>query len=380
MRDSQPVWYEPESNAWNVYRYDDVAAILADYRTFSSDFARLFPDRADLTEGSIVAMDPPRHDQLRSLVSQAFTPRTIARLADRIEGLTEELLDQLDGAQHMELVADLAYPLPVTVIAELLGIPSSDRAQFKLWADALLSRSGGNPRARETLEAARSEIKHFHDYLHEHVSERRVRPRQDLLTDLVEAEIDGQRLGDAEIVGFATILLLAGHITTTLLLGNTLLCIDEYPAAQSALRVSPESIPGALEEVLRFRSPVPFTARVTTTDVQLRAQHIEAGQLVYAWLQSANQDERRFDGPELFNIDRQPNPHVAFGKGIHFCLGAPLARLESKIAIGVLLKRYSEIRVDRGQPIETYERFNGVRALHLEVSAAPSGPVAARAR
>jgi cytochrome P450 len=368
MRDTQPVWRDPDTGAWNVYRYDDVAAILSDARTFSSNFGKLFPDHHDgLLEGNIVAMDPPRHDQLRSLVSQAFTPRAIAQLEGRIGELTEELLNQLHGAAQVELVADLAYPLPVTVIAELLGLPAADRPRFKEWADVLLDHGNRDPKDESAIAAARVQLGHFHDYLREHVGQRRVQPRSDLLSDLVAAEIDGQRLNDDEIVGFATILLIAGHITTTLLLGNTVLSLDEHPAAQTALRADATAIPTAIEEALRYRSPVPMTARVTTTEVTLADQLIGPEQLIYLWLLSANHDERRFDRPDEFLIDRHPNPHLAFGKGIHFCLGAPLARLESRIVLGILLRRFSSIRVDPDQPVQTYARLNGVRQLDLQV-------------
>jgi cytochrome P450 len=368
MRDTQPVWRDPDTGAWSIYRYDDVAASLSDARLFSSNFSTVFPEHHDgLVEGNIVAMDPPRHDQLRSLVSQAFTPRAIAQLEGRIGELTEELLNQTHGAAEVELVADLAYPLPVTVIAELLGVPAADRARFKEWADALLDEGSSDPRDVAAMAAARAQVRHFHDYLREHVGERRLQPRSDLLSNLVAAEIAGQRLSDDEIVGFATILLLAGHITTTLLLGNVMLSLDEHPAAQAALRADPTAIPTAIEEALRFRSPVPMTARVTTTEVRLADQLIGPKQLVYLSLFSANHDERRFNRPDEFLIDRHPNPHLAFGKGIHFCLGAPLARLESRIVLGILLRRFASIRVDPDQPVQTYARFNGVRELHLQV-------------
>jgi cytochrome P450 len=370
MRDTQPVWRDPDSGDWHVHRYADVAAILADAHTFSSDFGAVFPDRADLMEGNIVAMDPPRHNQLRALVSQAFTPRAIDRLAGRIAELSEELLDQAASQPQLELVRDLAYPLPVTVIAELLGVPAEDRVRFKEWADALLDRDLPDRTKDASIKAAQLEIDKFHAYLEEHVARRRVEPRADLLTDLVAAEVDGARLSDAEIVGFATLLLLAGHITTTLLLGNAVLCLDEQPLAQAMLRADPSRVPSALEEVLRYRSPVPFTLRVTTREVQVGDQTIPPTQSVYVWLLSANHDERVFDAPECFDIGRQPNPHLAFGKGIHFCLGAPLARLEARIALTILLRRFSQIRVDPGYPIERYSRFNGVRTLHLLVERA----------
>jgi cytochrome P450 len=368
MRDSTPVRRDQDSGAWHVYRYDDVVRVLSNADRFSSDFGQVIPDRGELTEGNIIAMDPPRHDQLRSLVSLAFTPRSIAQLEGRIAELTDCLLDDLNGATKIELVQDLAYPLPVIVIAELLGVPTADRPRFKVWADALLNRSDNDLTSEEAVAAAAPQIRNFHDYLREHVIQRRERPRADLLSDLVAAEIDGQRLSDDEIVGFATILLLAGHITTSLLLGNALVCLDEKPQAQSLLRANPGAIPHAIEEVLRYRSPVPMTARVSRVDVQVGGQLIPARQMVYVWLASANHDERRFEDAEEFVPNRYPNPHVAFGKGIHFCLGAPLARLEARVALAALLRRFASIRVDPGQPTEWYPRLGGPRALHLIVS------------
>src|SRR5215218_7579884 len=282
MRDSDPVWRDPKTGLWNVFRYEDVAVVLTDYRTFSSDFSQFFPEQAELIEGNIVATDPPYHHQLRHLVSQAFTPRAIARLQARIGELTEELLDQTGGRTYIELVEDLAYPLPVTVIAELLGVPATDRSRFKTWADALLAQSNADP-----------------------------------------TDIEGKRLSDQEIVGFATTLLLAGHITTTALLGNTILCLDEHSQTQAALRANPAAIPGAIEEVLRYRSPVVQTGRVTTIEVRLGEQVIAPQQMLMVQLHSANHDHRRFENPDEFLFDRDPNPHVGFGKGIHFCLGAP---------------------------------------------------------
>jgi cytochrome P450 len=344
MRDTNPVWQDPKTGVWNVFRYQDVAAVLADYRTFSSDLSQVFPDMAKFAEGNLISTDPPYHHHLRHLVSQAFTPRTIARLEAHIEELTEELLDQAQGRTQIELVGDLAYPLPVTVIAELLGVPpTADPSRFRTGAE-------------------------FHDYICDHVGQRRIEPRQDLLSGLVAAEIDGQRLSDQEIVGFAALLLHAGHITTTALLGNAILCLDEHPQAQDALRDDSAAIPRAIEEVLRYRSPVARIERVTTAEVQLGEQMIAPRKMLNIWLLSANHDEREFEKPDDFVIDRHPNPHVGFGTGIHYCLGAPLARLESKIALGILLRRFSQLRVDPERPLEPYPAafgINAVRRLHL---------------
>ena len=372
MRDTDPVAWDPKLEVWNVYRYSDIAAVLGDHKTFSSDFRKVLRDRSDLSEGNILGMDPPRHHQFRSLVSQVFTPRAIGRLEGRIAGLTEELIDSTQGRSRIELVGDLAYPLPVIVIAEMLGVPAGDRPRFKVWADALLTRDSADPRDDATIEATRVQLRKFHDYLREHVRDRRTRPGEDLLSDLVAAEVDGRGLDDGEIVGFATILLLAGHVTTTVLLGNAIRCLDEHPRALEALRRGPETIPTAIEEVLRYRGPIARTGRVTASDVELGGRRLPAGALVNLWLLSANHDERQFEDPDGFVIDRHPNPHLGFGKGIHFCLGAPLARLESKIALGILLRRFARLRVDPEQPLEPYPNpgFNGTKRLHLLVEAA----------
>ncbi len=372
MRDAHPVWRDPQTGVWNVFRYQDAAAVLSDYRTFSSDFSQVYPQRAEFREGNILAMDPPQHHQLRGLVSQAFTPRAVALLEGRIGELTEELLNQTGDRTDLELVSDLAYPLPVTVIAELLGVPAADRHLFKSWADSLFARDTVDPNDEAAMEKSAAELRHFHDYLRSHVRERRSQPRSDLISDLVAAEIDGRRLDDQEIVGFATILLIAGHITTTILLGNTIRSLDEYPRAQAALRAGSVPIPVAIEEVLRYRSPFAVTDRFTTTHVEVGDEVIAPGQVVYAWLISANRDERQFENADQLVIERHPNPHLAFGKGIHFCIGAPLARLETKVALGVLLRRFSSLRVDREYPPEPYPSpgINGTRALRLVVERA----------
>jgi cytochrome P450 len=372
MRDTDPVWLDPATGVWNVFRYQDAVTVLADPQTYGSDFSDVFPDRTELTEGNILSMDPPRHHRLRSLVSRAFTPRAIAALDGRIAELTTTLLDETDGRDEIELVGDLAYPLPVIVIAEMLGVPSADRPLFKTWADALLSQEGTDPNDQAAIAQSARELGRFHEYLREHVAERRRRPRADLLGDLVAAEIDGQRLADQEIIGFATILLLAGHITTTVLLGNSIRCLDEHPEAENALRADPDAIPAAIEEVIRYTTPFAQATRVTTTETRLGGQVIPPRQVVSVWLAAANRDERQFERADAFVVDRAPNPHLGFGKGIHFCIGAPLARLEGRIALGILLRRYASLRVDRSRPMEPYAdpAINGVKTLHLRVEPA----------
>ena len=372
MRDTDPVSHDSRTGAWSVFRYQDVATVLADHQTFRSDLREVMPKTSDLIEGNILRMDPPRHHRLRSLVSKAFTPTAISHMEGRVAELTEELLDETGGRHQIELVSDLSYPLPVIVIAEMLGVPAEDRAKFREWADALLTRDSSDPFDTSQLEKAKAQLNHFYDYLRDHVARRRVEPRSDVLTDLVAAEIDGERLADSEIVGFATVLLLAGHITTTALLGNAIRCLDEHPEAQAALRADQAAIPLAIEEVLRYRSPFALLGRATTTEVQVGGKTIPPRQLVMAWILSANHDERQFENPDDFIMDRQPNAHVGFGKGIHFCIGAPLARLEARVALGILLRRYSQLSVDPTYRLEGYLNpgLNSTKTLHLLVEPA----------
>ena len=364
MRDAAPVWRDPNTGFWNVFRYEDAAAVMQDHHAYSSER----PGPGAL-EGNIVNMDPPRHDQLRSLVSQVFTPRAIAQLEPRIRAITEELLEQAAQENEIELIDALAYPLPVTVIAEMLGVPAADRPQFKRWTDQMHEMTDVDLMSEETRDQAMRVMQQFHDYLLEHVQERRRQPRNDLLSGLVSAELDGQRLSDAEIVGFATILLIAGHVTTTSALANAVLCLDEHPEAQHALRANLSQLPIAIEEVLRFRSPVTRVERVATRDVSLRGEPIARGEEVHVWIPSANHDERVFPNPDEFVFDRHPNRHLAFATGIHFCLGAPLARLELQCALEIMLRHFSWLRVDPARPPVAYPTpmFNGVETLYLLV-------------
>lgn len=364
MRDNTPVWRDPSTGYWNVFGYADAVAIMHDFHTYSSQ-----RPGAGVFEGDIINMDPPRHDQLRGIVSQVFTPRAITQLEPRIRAITEELLVQTDGRTELELIDDLAFPLPVTVIAEMLGIPAADRPLFRQWSNDLHRMTDVDLATDAARDEAVQLMSRFQNYLRDHVRDRRSQPRNDLLSGLVSAELDGLRLSDEEIVGFATILLIAGHVTTTSALANAMLCFDEHPEAQQALRVDPTKLPLAIEEVLRYRSPVGRVERVAMHDVSLRGCDITRGEEVHLWIQSANRDSGAFPNPDQFVFDRQPNRHLAFATGIHFCLGAPLARLELHCALEILLKRYSQIRVDLDRPAVPYPTpvFGGVEELWLKV-------------
>ncbi|HEU5439858.1 MAG TPA: cytochrome P450 [Ktedonobacterales bacterium] len=370
MRHEAPAHEDPRSGVLSVFRYDDVQRVLSDYEAFSSQRGR--PDGSAASaesalDTSLISSDPPRHRQLRNLVTQAFTPRAVAQLAPRITAIIGELLDRVGGAGdgRMDFIEDFAYPLPVIVIAELLGIPAAERAQFKRWSDAIVSVPSSTPAGGQLnfMDAQREMALYFSRLM----AERRTEPRDDLISHLITAEIGGQRLTEIELIGFCVLLLVAGNETTTNLLGNAILCFDEQPSAYERLRAQPNLIPSAIEEVLRYRSPVQSMFRTATGETAIGGVRTRAGQPVIAWIGSANRDEAQFSNAHVFDIERTPNRHLAFGHGIHFCLGAPLARLEAKLALGALTTRFRTIHRVPGAPLHWMESsiVYGVKALPI---------------
>jgi cytochrome P450 len=355
----KPVEFDEEVGLWNVYGYPEVVQALSDPKTFSSDLKAIYPGEFEdpFDDGNLLQMDPPGHRELRNLVSHGFTPKIVADLEPRISRLTHELLDAVDGHDEIELVAALAYPLPVIVIAELLGVPSSDRDLFKAWVDTMFSAKDQFSLKEDKYEEMARANQEMHvalqpmvDYFTDHARQRRVRPREDLLSKLVQARVDGEGLSDRQVVNFAILLLVAGHITTTLLLGNTVLCLDAHPEQAAKVRADRTLVPSAIEESLRLISPFPATARVTTTGVELGGQQVPKGQLLMVCGGAANRDDRQFTDPQTFDAARDPNPHLGFGRGVHFCLGAPLARLEGRIVLNILLDRLPHLRLDPASP------------------------------
>lgn len=288
-------------------------------------------------------MDPPRHRQLRTLISQAFTPRVVAQLEPHITSIVHSLLDEVQDKGEMDVVDALAFPLPIIVIAELLGVPPADREQFRQWTTDYV---GSDYALR--LETA----KKIAFYFHRLIEQRKQEPREDLISEFLRAEVDGEHLPEQDILGTCLLLLIAGHETTTGLISNAIVCLDEHPEALHQLVAQPDLLPGAIEEVLRYRAVVHTMPRVAATDTVLYGHEIKRGNLVLPLFASANLDEEQFPHANRFDIHRTPNRHLGFGYGIHFCLGASLARLETRIALEAMLERFPGLHRVRGIPLE----------------------------
>ncbi len=364
----RPVLYDPQQQAWGVYRYAEVKAVLTDYANFSSEIPQARNDEA--FRETLISVDPPRHRQLRNVIAKAFTPGAIARLAPRIATLSHQLLDAIDTEGRFDLVNTFAHPLPVMIIAELLGVPAADRPQYKLWADGLLEGDASMfLRDEARIARARRILAEMDDYFRGILAERRRRPQDDLITQLLVAEVDGERLSEEQILSFCMLLLTAGHITTVNLIANAMVCLLDHPQAIDRMRREPDLIPKGLEEVLRFRSPVQWLVRIAKQDLILGGERVGEGQMIIAFVGSANRDESVFAEPESFDVGRHPNPHLSFGHGVHFCIGAPLARLEAKIAMQVLFERFGDFRLalDPGEslPVLGSSLLHGVSRLPL---------------
>jgi cytochrome P450 len=323
-----PVRWNDLLGAWTVARYADVVFTLTDPR-FSADRVGLQPDA--YVAKSMLVSDPPDHTRLRTLVSKAFTPRMIDQLRPRIAAIVDDLLAHTDGS--FDVVEDLAYPLPVIVIGELLGIPPEDRETFKGWS-AILAASLDPLVSTQLMDQATAARSALHAYLRRIIAQRRREPKADLISALVAVEERGEVLTERELVVMCSLLLIAGHETTVNLIGNGTLALLQHPDELQRLRATPALLGSAIEELLRFDSPVQMTGRIVTQDLEIGDQRIKQGDFVLPLLGAANRDPAQFHDPEKLELGRSPNAHVAFGRGIHFCLGAPLARVEAQAAIG----------------------------------------------
>jgi cytochrome P450 PksS len=340
LRSTEPIFYVEEMNTWVLTTYEDALLLLKDPR-FTKDNRKIAQsdNPAQEIDGglrTLLQVDPPDHTRLRSLVSKAFTPRMIEQLRPRIQQIASELLDAVEERGSMDLITEFAYPLPITVITEMLGIPATDRQKFRTWTQALVNQQEDWGDSREA----------FFSYIRALLNEKRVHPGDDLTSRLVQVKENEDQLNEIELVSMIFLLIVAGHETTVNLLGNGTLTLLQHPDQLQLLRDDPSLIAMAVEEILRYTAPVSLSdERWANEDIELHGKQIRKGQMVVASLISANADPHHFHNGDTFDITRHENQHLAFGKGIHFCLGAPLARLEAQIAFPTLFQRLPNLRL-----------------------------------
>lgn len=376
LRREAPVYFSPVLRGYILTRHTDVTTLLEDKR-FGAErqhstlfqrlkpFQNLAPEFTATLLSTLLMVDPPRHTRLRRLVNKAFTPRMVARLQPRIEALVAELLDVPARRGTMDVVEDLAYPLPVIVIAEMLGIDAKDRDLFKRWSDALVGFL--DPQAGPGPRKIRQAIDELRAYVGRVAEARRAEPRDDLLSALVAAEDAGDRLTTDELYGTVALLLAAGNLTTTHLIGNGLVALLAHPRELERLRDEPAVAPRAVEELLRYDSPVQSTGRIVLEDFTFRGKRFRKGQNVIMSLGAANRDPEVFAEPDRLDLGRDGVPHLSFSHGPHFCLGAQLARLEAAVALPQLLRRFPRIRLGDGLRWGRYLFLRGPSELPVRV-------------
>ncbi|APO46151.1 cytochrome P450 [Paenibacillus xylanexedens] len=344
LRKEEPVFrlmFPHGEFGWIITRYEDAVQILKDPR-FSKDMVRRYgADNQSIFSNNMLFSDPPDHKRLRGLVQKAFTPKLVADMRSHIQDIADELLDNLPSQEKMNLIDDFAFPLPIIVISEILGVPLEDRDKFRIWSNTIIDAS-----IAKSAELFEQHAREFTDYLTAWFAKVRQDPGTDLISQLVIAEESGQQLTERELLGVVSLLIIAGHETTVNLIGNGILALLEHPEQRELLINQPELIHNAIEEMLRYNGPVEFsTSRWALEDIEFRGERIAQGDLVIVALDSANRDEQQFKDADIFDITREKSSHLAFGKGIHLCLGAPLARLEGEIAISTLLNRFPNIQL-----------------------------------
>jgi len=357
-----------------VGNYADVAAILRDHERFSSNWPKnnvLMDPQRDLfgNAATVLTSDPPTHTRLRRLVSRAFTPKRIKDLEPQIREITDTLLDRAETRGELEVIADLATPLPVMVIAQMLGIPGKDYAKFKHWSDRAIERRNVPPGTPMPAEI-RTAINDLTAYLAAEIEKRRHHPADDLIGALVAAHEENEALSAEEMLAFVILLLVAGNETTTNLIGNGLSALGRNPDQLELLRQDPALVPRAIEEMLRYDGPVQATGRYLTSEVDISGTVLKPGMVTIVMLAAANRDPAQFPDPDRFDITRDPNPHVAFGDGIHFCLGAALARLEGAIAFSSALRRFPTLRLAQPDATVAYKGsyfLRGLAALSMAI-------------
>jgi cytochrome P450 len=360
LRDQHPVYHNPERGIWAISRFEDVWQSTLDLDVLTTEGI----EEAELLLPMLNFLDPPRHDRLRALVSRAFTHRRVQEMEPRIRSLAPELLDEIDPAKDCDLLESFTEPLPGRVIAEMIGVPPERRATFLSHTRAMLRTDP----TKSITETIRDPSERIYAEFGQLLEERRRERQDDLMSALVDAEIDGERLGDDEILGFCYQLIVAGNDTTTALIGNGVVLLAEHADQRALLAKEPGAIPNAIEEMLRYEAPAQALPRRSRRTLELHGQRIPEGERVLLVWAAANLDEREFDEPERFDVTRKIRRHLGFGHGIHFCLGASLARLEARIAFEELLERHPDyaLREEPGWITSRWARAHGSLPIHLE--------------
>ena len=362
LRRKDPVHRMRLIEAWALTRYEDVQDVLADHKRFTN--AERNYDYMQYR--TFLDLDPPDHTRLRGLVSKAFTPRAVRELGPRIQELVDELLDAVAGKGRIDLISDFAFPLPVIVIAEMLGVPAQDRARFREWSDDIALSV--NPLLNsEQIGRVQQATEELFDYFEGIIEQRRQAPQNDMISALLAAEDEGDRLTHEELLSTLMLLLVAGNETTRNLIGNGMLALLKSPAQLQRLREHPELLDSAINELLRYDRPVQMDARNAIDDVEIGGKRIAAGQRILAIVGAANRDPQVFANPDELDIGRDEVSHLSFGRGIHYCLGSPLAILEGRIAFSSLLDRYSSIRLASEPVFKDQIVLRGVEELWVEV-------------
>ena len=338
-----PLYHNSDLDVWALCRYDDLRPALKDWRTFSSaEGVNIEPGFAETIGPEILNMDPPRHDQLRRLVGHHFSTSAVGAYEPMVRTFAHELLDRLSADGGGDFAGDFSQRLPVLVICRLMGIPLSDEATVRRLAHDMLLILSGSDEHNDISTAAAAELRRYFAAL---VAERRRSPGDDVISSLAGGEIDGRPIGEDEVFGMCLIIYLAGNTTTSSLVSNGMYLLAQHPEQQARLAAGPEAVPNAVEELLRYESPVQWTSRVTTGDVEMHGRVVPAGSRVMMLLGAAHRDPRAFDDPDTLDVFRRPRRHLGFGDGVHRCVGAPLARLEGRVAFEAVFEKVPRFRL-----------------------------------
>jgi cytochrome P450 len=375
LREADPVYWDERANSWVLTRYSDVSPALRDARFsaagFMEDIGWIPEDMRPVLEPPVRAltrqmlfMDPPDHTRLRGLVAKAFTPRVVEGLRPAIKQIAAELLDNARANGRMELIRDYAFPLPAIVIATMLGVPPEDRDQLNAWSESFGALLDGGHLTMESAFLALHGVSEFMEYFRQIIHQRRNAPKDDLMQAMINAEEQGDALSEEELLGNCVLIMAAGHGTTMHLIGNGTLALLRNPRQLQHLKEQPALMPSAVVELLRYDSPVQMTSRRAREDMRIGDKLISERQVVMMCLGAANHDPEQFSEPDRLRLNRPENRHLSFGLGIHFCLGAPLARLESEIAFHTLLRRFPNLRLENeGVEWESSQVFRGLKQL-----------------